>query len=161
MDGHGLEGTFRLEVGDQSYDLNEANLFRLLYEAVPWLVFLKEVERATFVLGCREDELSGAGSERFDPICVGLYRHLKEKRYVGPSYPDLGDNARSFRLHSIVDGLAAVAFFQKGGDLVPHLIVGRPDRDVLAALDRGRRTRLIGDDPEILSRLEDIVGGIA
>lgn len=159
MDGQGGEEIFRLEVGDRIYDLTDAELFRLLYEVVPWLVFLKEAERATYVLGCGEEELSGAGSEHFDPICVGLYRHLKEKRYVGPTYPDLGDNVRSFRLHSIVDGLAAVAFFQKGGDLVPHLIVGRPDRDVLAVLDRGRRTRLLGDAPEILSRVERVAGG--
>ncbi len=151
---------FRLEIDDQhSYELTEAGFSGVLYEMVVTLVFEKLVDRVSYVLEAHEKELTGSGGIHFDPLSVSLFRHLKVERCHGPSYPELGDETVSFRLHAIVDGLAAVAFFLKGGDAVPHMIVGRPDRAVLSVLDRGKRSHLACDDPLLVPKLTRLIPG--
>ena len=95
---------FRLEVNDKAYELSEAEFSGLLYEIVQTLVFEKLVDRVSYVLQTREDELTGSGSSHFDPLCVSLYRHLKEERCHGPHYPELAGETQSFKIHSISTG---------------------------------------------------------
>ncbi|UCF18445.1 MAG: hypothetical protein JSU87_10895 [Gemmatimonadota bacterium] len=147
------ESRFLLEIGGKSYGVSEAEYFGVLLNIVTTLVFEKRADRATYVLEVGESELSGAGSVHFDPISVSLYRHLKETRCHGPAYPDLKGDAQSFRLHSVLDALEAVTFFLRAGNTVPHFFVGLAEQDVLAALDRGARTRVLLQDPEIVVRL--------
>jgi len=153
---------YRLEIGDKSYQLSEAEYFGVLLNIVITLVYEKQADRASYVLQVGETELSGAGSVRFDGICVSLYRHLKETRCHGPAYPQLGGNAQSFKLHSILDALEAATFFLRAGDTVPHFFVGCGEVDILAALDRGAETRLLVKNSKLLAKLtnylpEDLV----
>ena len=148
---------FSLELDGEVYELREAEFAGILFEIVARLVFEKLADRATFVLATEERELTGSGGTHFDRLSVSLYRHLKEQRCHGPAYPELEGDAQSFHLHSIKDGLVAVAFFLKGGPSVPHLMVGRPGHDVLTALDRGARTRLMLEDPKIVSKLTRLI----
>ena len=60
---------------------------------------------------------------------------------------------------AVVDGLAAAAFFLRGGEHVPHMILGRPDRDVLTVLDGGARTQLNCGDPGLLRKLTRLIPG--
>jgi hypothetical protein len=144
---------FAIETGGNTYELGPAQLAGVLFQLVTTLVFEKQVDRATFILAKGEKELSGSGGSHFDPVSVSLYRHLKEERYHGPLYEELGGEAQSFRIRGIAYALVAVAFFLRGGDGVPHLIIGRPDADPLVVLDRGARTRLSCDDPDTLAQL--------
>ncbi len=144
---------FNLRVGDKLYDLGEAEFGGVLYDIVTTLVYEKRVDRASYVMQCRESELTGSGSVHFDPMCVSLYRHLKEDPYHGKVYEDLGGETHSFRLHSIIDGLEAVAFYLRAGAMVPHFLVGRPEEDLLIVLDRGARSELRVDDPAWLERI--------
>jgi hypothetical protein len=150
---------FVLEIDGGTHELGVAEFTGILFEIVTTLVFEKLADRATYVLATSESELTGSGGIHFDPLCVSLYRHLKENRYHGPSYPDFEGDVQSFHLHSIKDGLVAVAFFLKSGESVPHFIVGHPGQDVLIALDRGARTRLSLDDPRLLSNFEQLLAG--
>ncbi len=149
----GAARRFALELGGKIYKLSEAEFFGVLFNLVTTLVFEKWADRATYVLQVGESELSGSGGAHFDPICVSLYRHLKEDRCHGPSYPDLEGTAQSFRVHSIVDALEAVAFFLKAGETVPHFFLGLADRDVLTVRDRGAHTRVLLDDPKLVKLL--------
>jgi len=151
------EPRFVLEIGGNAHELGEAEFNGILFQLVTTLVFEKLVDRATFVLAASEGELSGSGGSHFDPVSVSLYRHLKEERYHGPDYDELGGDAQSFRLRGIADGLVAVAFFLRGGEAVPHFIVGRHDEDPLVVLDRGARTCLTADDPKLLAKLTRLV----
>ncbi len=144
---------FSLELGGKIYDLNEAEFFGVLFNLVTALVFEKRADRATYLLEVGEFELSGSGSVHFDPICVSLYRHLKEEPCQGPAYPELKGKARSFRVHSLVDALEAVAFFLKAGETVPHFFLGSAERDVLTVRDRGAHTRVLLDDPKLVKKL--------
>lgn len=148
---------FTLEVDGIRHELSEAEFAGVLYEVVTTLVFEKLADRATYVLATGEGELTGSGSVRFDPISVSLYRHLKVWRCHGPAYPDLEGEAHSFRLHSIKDGLVAVAFFLKAGEAVPHLTVGTADGDVLTVLERGARSTLTVGEPQTRSRLTRLI----
>ncbi len=125
----------------------------MLFNLVTALVFEKRADRATYLLEVGEFELSGSGSVHFDPICVSLYRHLKEEPCQGPAYPELKGKARSFRVHSLVDALEAVAFFLKAGETVPHFFLGSAERDVLTVRDRGAHTRVLLDDPKLVKKL--------
>jgi len=156
MDGS-TQRRFNLEIDGSTYELGEAEFNGVLFEVVATLVFEKLVDRASFILEAGERELTGSGGSHFDALCVSLYRHLKEERYHGPSYDELGGETQSFRLRSIADGLAAVAFFLKAGDTVPHFIVGRPEADPLCALDRGKRTRLMVEDPALAAKLTRMI----
>ncbi len=149
----GSSQRFSLELGDKTYNMSEAEFFGVLFNLVTSLVFEKRADRATYILEAGESELSGSGSVHFDPICVSLYRHLKEEPCQGPAYPGLGGRARSFRVHSLVDALEAVAFFLKAGDSVPHFFLGPADHDVLTVHDRGARTRVLLDDPKLVQKL--------
>ena len=151
------EPRFVLEIGGNAYELGEAEFNGILFQLVTTLVFEKLVDRATFVLAASEGELSGSGGSHFDPVSVSLYRHLKEERYHGPAYEDLDGDPQSFRLRGIADGLVAVAFFLRGGESVPHFIVGGPDADPLVVLDRGARICLTADDPKLIARLTRLV----
>lgn len=151
------QARFNLEINGVAYELGEAEFNGVLFDVVTTLVFEKLVDRATYILEAGEGELTGSGGSHFDPLCVSLYRHLKEERYHGPSYSELGGEAQSFRLRGLADGLSSVAFFLKAGSTVPHFIVGRPDVDVLIALDRGARTRLMLDDPQLLAKVTRLV----
>lgn len=155
------ESRHHLEVDGTTYGLSEVEFKGVLFELVAALVFEKMVDRVSYVLETAEHELTGSGGEYFDPLSVSLYRHLKVERCSGPSYPELGGETQSFRLHAIVDGLVAVAFFVGGGDMVPHMIVGRPDRAVLTVIDRGKRTQLACDDARLLARLNRLIPGAA
>lgn len=148
---------FNLVINGTSYQLREAEFNGILFELVAMLVFKRRVNRATFILTTSEAELCGSGGSHFDSLCVGLYRLLKENRYHGPAYHEFGGHAESFHLHSIRDGLAAVAFFVKAGEYVPHFIAGMPKQDVLMVLDRGRRSRIELDDPELLGDLSRLI----
>jgi hypothetical protein len=143
---------YRLEIGEDAYELKEAEFGGILYEIAINLVFHKLVDRATYVLCAPEAELTGSGSGHFDVLSVSLYRHLKENRGHGPEYEGLGGNPQSFRIHSVKDALVTVAFFLHGGDCVPHFILGRPDRDMLIAQDRGRRTQLNVEDRKLIEK---------
>ncbi len=148
---------FVVEIDGKICELGPAQFAGVLYQFVTTLVFEKLVDRVTFILATGERELSGSGGSHFDPICVSLYRHLKEERYHGPLYQDVSGDTQSFRLRSIADALVAVAFFLRGGDSVPHLIIGNPDADPLVALDRGSRTRISVDDPDIVAKLNRMI----
>lgn len=148
---------FTLDVDGHRYELGEAEFAGLLYDVVTTLIFEKRVDRATYVLATGEGELAGSGSAHFDPISVSLYRYLKVWRCHGPAYPDLQGEAHSFRLHSIKDGLVAVAFFVKAGEAVPHLTVGTAEADVLAVMERGARSTLTVGDPQLRSSLTRLV----
>jgi hypothetical protein len=148
---------FAIEIDGDTHELGPAQLAGVLFQLVTTLIFEKQADRATFILSTGEGELSGSGGTNFDPICVSLYRHLKEERYHGPAYEELSGDAQSFRLRGIADGLVAVAFFLRGGEGVPHLIIGRPDADPLVVLDRGSRTRLTVDDSDLLARLRRVI----
>jgi hypothetical protein len=156
MDGS-AQRQFNLEVDGSTYELGEAEFAGILFEVVATLVFEKLVDRVSYILEAGERELCGSGGSHFDALCVSLYRHLKEERYRGPSYDELGGETQSFRLRGIADGLVAVAFFLKAGETVPHFIVGRPDADPLCVLDRGRRTRLAVDDPTLKAKLTRLI----
>ena len=151
------EPRFVLEIGGNAYELGEAEFNGILFQLVTTLVFEKQIDRATFILAKGERELSGSGGSNFDPVSVSLYRHLKEERYHGPAYEELAGEAQSFRLWGISDGLVAVAFFLRGGESVPHFIVGRHDADPLVVLDRGARICLTADDPKLLAKLTRLV----
>jgi hypothetical protein len=153
MDSAASPPVFQLEVNDRTYELGPAQFRGVLFEVVMVLVFEKLADRASYVLRGGESDLCGSGSTRFDTICVSLYRHLKQIRCHGPDYSELPGETQSFRLHSLKDGLVAVAFFLKAGGNVPHFTVGRADEDVLVVLDRGARSRLTVQDPELLSKL--------
>ncbi|UCC71464.1 MAG: hypothetical protein JSV86_13845 [Gemmatimonadota bacterium] len=153
------EPAFSLDVDGKIYDLSEAEFKGVLFEVLSTLVFEKAVDRVSYVLEAAEGELTGSGGKNFDPLSVSLYRHLKVERCSGPSYAELGGETQSFRLHAIVDGLVAAAFFLKGGDHVPHMIVGRPDRAVLIVLDRGARAQLNCGDPRLLRKLTRSIPG--
>jgi hypothetical protein len=146
----------RFEVNDRAYELSGAEFSALLFEIVETLVFEKLVDRVSYVLQTGEDELTGSGSSHFDPLCVSLYRHLKEERCHGPQYPQLGGTTQSFRIHSIKNGLVAVAFFLKAGVTVPHFAAGTATDDVLVVLDRGARSHLSIDDPDLLSKVAQL-----
>ena len=120
--------SFVLDIDGTTYVLGTAKFTGVLFEIVTTLVFEKLADRATYVLTTSESELTGSGGVHFDPLCVSLYRHLKVQRYHGPTYPELGGDVQSFHLHSIKDGLVAVAFFLKGGESVPHFIGSVFDR---------------------------------
>lgn len=152
MEGE-LSQRFILELGGKSYRLSEAEFFGVLFNLVTALVFEKRADRATYIFTAGDSELSGSGSSHFDPICVSLYRHLKEEPCPGPAYPDLTGKARSFRVHSLVDALEAVAFFLKAGEWVPHFFLGSADHDVLTVHERGTRTRVLLDDPGLVKKL--------
>ena len=151
------QARFTIEIDGKTHELGEAQFAGVLFQLVTTLVFEKQIDRATFILAKGERELSGSGGSHFDPVSVSLYRHLKEERYHGPAYEGLGGDAQSFRIRGIADGLVAVAFFLRGGEGVPHLIVGRHDADPLVVLDRGSRTRLTVDDPDLLARLTRLI----
>lgn len=148
---------YELEIDGEVYQLREAEFNGVLFEIVTTLVFEKVVDRVSYVLEAAEDELTGSGGTHFDPLSVSLYRHLRVERCRGPSHPELGGETQCFRLHAIVDALAAVAFFLKGGDAVPHMIVGRPSQAVLSVLDRGTRTMLTVDDRGLLAKLTRLI----
>jgi hypothetical protein len=151
-------GSHSLEIGNDAYEFGAAEFRGILYELAINLVFHKQVDRATYILEEPEAELTGAGGEHFDPLSVSLYRHLKVNRCHGPEYQGFGGQPQSFHIHSIKDALVAVAFFLKGGDSVPHFILGRPDRDLLVVQDRGRRTQLSVDDPKLMAELLKLIG---
>jgi hypothetical protein len=157
MESGASQRRFDFEVDEKTYQLREAEFNAILFEVVITLVFKKQLDRVSYVLETGERELTGSGSSRFDAICVGLYRYLKEQRCHGPTYPELAGEVQSFRLHSIKDGLVAVAFFLKAGEGVPHFMAGRPDEDLLTVLDRGARTRLSLPDPELLPELTRLI----
>ncbi len=148
---------FRLELEDRTYDLDAAEFRGVLFDLVMALVFEKLADRASYVLQGGESGLCGSGSADFDPLCVGLYRHLKQIRCHGPDCPELSGQTQSFRLHSLKDGLVAVAFFLKAGENVPHFTVGRADRDLLVVLDRGARSRLTLGDPKLLAKFAELI----
>ncbi|KPK83131.1 MAG: hypothetical protein AMS25_01210 [Gemmatimonas sp. SM23_52] len=151
------QSLYNLEIDGKVYQLRDAEFNAVLYEMVTALVFQKLADRVCYVLDVAEQELTGSGSSQFDPLCVSLYRHLKVERCYCPGYFDLTCKTQAFRLHAIVDALAAVAFFLKGGDAVPHMIVGRPGQAVLSVLDRGTRTMLTLDDPGVLAALARLI----
>jgi hypothetical protein len=128
---------YQLEIDGTVHELGEAEFNGVLFEIVTTLVFEKLVDRVSFVLKASEAELIGSGGQHFDPLSVSLYRHLKVERCQGPVYPDL--------------------FFLKGGDVIPHMIVGGPDRPLLTVLDRGLRTLLTSDDPNLLAKLGRLI----
>jgi hypothetical protein len=97
--------------------------------------------------------------KHFDPLSVSLFRHLRVERCSGPHYGELGQDTGSFRLHAVVNGLVAAAFFLRGGDHVPHMILGRPDRAVLTVMDRGARTQLNCGDRGLLRKLIQLIPG--
>ncbi|NIR45315.1 MAG: hypothetical protein GWN99_12930 [Gemmatimonadetes bacterium] len=148
---------FTLEIGERVYELSEAEFAGALYDLAVNLMFHKLVDRVTCILETSESELTGSGGSHFDPLCVSLYRHLKEDRCHGPAYEGMGGDPQSFRIHSIKDALAAVAFYLKAGDSVPHFIVGRPDRDLLVVQDRGRRTQVNVGDDRVVAQLERLI----
>jgi hypothetical protein len=148
---------FNLEIDDRTYELSQAEFTGVLYELAVNLMFNKLVDRVTYILETSETELTGSGGSHFDPVSVSLYRHLKEDRCHGPVYEGMGGSPQSFRIHSIKDALAAVAFYLKAGDSVPHFIVGRPDRDLLVVQDRGRRTQVNVGDDKVVKELEGLI----
>lgn len=157
MESISSQAEYKLEIDGTVCQLREAEFNGLLYDVVTALVFQKLADRVCYVLDAAEHELTGSGSSQFDPLCVSLYRHLKVERCHCPGWVDLTGETRAFRLHAIVDALAAVAFFLKGGDAVPHMIVGRPGQAVLSVLDRGTRTMLTLDDPGMLAMLTRLI----
>ncbi len=148
---------FSLELDGKTYELGAAEFSGVLFEVVMLLVFEKLADRASYVLRGGESDLCGSGGARFDTLCVSLYRHLRQIRCHGPDYPDLSGETQSFRLHSLKDGLVAVAFFLKAGDNVPHFTVGRTEHDVLVVLDRGARSRLTVEEPGLRARLTRLI----
>jgi hypothetical protein len=144
---------FSLEVGKRRYTLREAEFRGILYDVVTALVHLKEVDRVSYVLRGGELELGGPGGAELDPLSLSLYRYIEEERCEGPSYEGLGGVTRSFHMGSALYALAALTLFFAAGDLAPHCIMGRPDRDLLMALDRGRRTRILAEDPKLVANL--------
>lgn len=147
----------RLEVNDRAYELTGPEFSTVLFEIVEILVFEKLVDRVSYVLQTGESELTGSGSSHFDPLCVSLYRHLKEERCHGPHYPELAGETQSFKIHSIKNGLVAVAFFLKAGETVPHFTAGTVTADVLTILDRGARSWLSIDNPDVLSKVTQLI----
>jgi hypothetical protein len=158
MDGLS-DSVYRVDVGGRVYELSETEFKGVLYEVVSLLVFEKAVDRVSFVVDVPEAELIGSGGEHFDPLSVSLFRHLRVERCTGVRYSELGGDTGSYRLHAVVDGLAAAAFYLRGGDHVPHMILGRPDRAVLTVLDRGTRTQLNCGDPQLLQKLVQLIPG--
>ncbi len=151
---------YTLEIAGVPYQLNEAALTGVLFDIVSTLVFEKHATRITYILKGSDSQLSGSGSGEITALGISLYRHLKEQRCPGPPYAELGAEAQSFRLHSIVDALVAVAFFLKADDLVPHFIVGDDvGGDLLTVLNRGREARLMIEDPALRSKLSRLVPG--
>jgi hypothetical protein len=157
MDSATSPPVFHLEVNDRTYELGMAQFSGVLFEVVMMLVFEKLADRASYELRGGESDLCGSGSTRFDTICVSLYRHLKQMRCQGPEHAELSGETQSFRLHSLKDGLVAVAFFLKAGENVPHFTVGRAEQDVLVVLDRGARSRLMLEDPQLISKLTRLI----
>ncbi len=150
---------FRVDVDGRIFELSETEFKGVLYEMASLLVFEKAVDRVSFVVDAPESELIGSGSDRFDPLSVSLFRHLRVERCAGPRYSELGAHTDSYRLHAVVDGLVAAAFFLRGGDHVPHMILGRPDRDVLTVLDRGARTQVNCADRGLRRKLTELIPG--
>ena len=157
MPSHGSPSVYQLDVDGTVYELGIAEFIGVLYEIVMMLVFEKLADRVSYLLQAGESELCGSGSMQFEPLCVSLYRHLKQVRCPGPEYPSLAGETQSFKLHSLKDGLVAAAFFLKAGDAVPHFTLGWADRDLLVVLDRGARSRLTLEKPELLSRLTGLL----
>jgi len=157
MESRSSPPVFHLEVDGRTYELGEAEFSGVLFDVVMTLVLEKLADRASYVLRGGESDLCGSGGSRYDRLCVGLYRHLKQIRCHGPDYAEYSGETQSFRLHSLKDGLVAVAFFLKAGENVPHFTVGRAERDVLAVLDRGARSRLTLEDPQLISKLTRLI----
>jgi hypothetical protein len=153
------ESVFSVDVNGQIFELSETEFKGVLYEMVSLLVFEKAVDRVAYVLDVPQSELIGSGGEHFDPLSVSLFRHLRVERCSNPRQTELGEDTGCFRLHAVVDGLAAAAFFLRGGDHVPHMILGRPDRAVLTVVDRGARTLLNCGDPQLLRKLTQLIPG--
>ncbi|MGD2217158.1 MAG: hypothetical protein PVJ64_10385 [Gemmatimonadales bacterium] len=153
------ESVFKVDVDGQIFELSETEFKGVLYEMVSLLVFEKAVDRVSYVLDVPQNELIGSGGKHFDPLSVSLFRHLRVERCSGPRHTELGEDTGSFRLHAVVNGLAAAAFFLRGGEHVPHMILGRPDRDVLIVMERGERTLLNCGDPQLLRRLTGLIPG--
>lgn len=149
---------YQLDVNGTVYELGVAEFIGVLFEIVMMLVFEKLADRVSYMLPAGESELCRSRSTHFEPLCVSLYRHLKQVRCPGPEYPSLAGETQSFKLHSLKDGLVAAAFFLKAGDAVPHFTLGRADRDVLVVLDRGVRSRLTLEKPELSSKLTRLLG---
>jgi hypothetical protein len=157
MESRSPPPVFHIEVDGRMYELGVAEFTGVLFDVVMTLVFEKLADRASYVLQGGESDLCGSGGDRFDTLCVSLYRHLKQMRCHGPEYPEYPGETQSFKLHSLKDGLVAVAFFLKAGETVPHFTVGRADHDVLVVLDRGARSRLTVEEPEIRDRLTRLI----
>ncbi len=153
------ESVFSVDVDGKVFELSETEFKGVLYEMVSLLVFERAVDRVSYVVNVDENELLGSGGKHFDPLSVSLFRHLRVERCSGPRYSELGGDTGSFRLHAVVDGLVAAAFYLRGGDHVPHMIMGRPDRDVLTVLDRGARSELNCADPGLLRKLTRLIPG--
>lgn len=153
------ESVYSLDVDGQIFQLSEIEFKGLLYEMVSWLVFERAVDRVAYVLKVDQSELLGSGGHHFDPLSVSLFRHLRVERCSNPRQTEFGEDTGYFRLHAVVDGLAATAFFLRGGEHVPHMILGRPDRAVLTVIDRGARTLLNCADPALLRRLKQLIPG--
>lgn len=151
--------TYKLDIDGRVFEMTEAGFIGVLFDIVGSLVFEKQAHRVSYVMEASETELSGSGGGGINALAISLYRHLKEQRCPGPTYTDLSGDTHSFRLHSIVDALVAVAFFLKAGDSVPHFIVASPEADLLTVLDRGRRSRLSVSDPSLRARLSRLVPG--
>ncbi len=49
-----------------------------------------------------------------------------------------------------------MAFFLKAGVTVPHFAAGTATDDVLVVLDRGARSQLSIDDPDLLSKVSQL-----
>ncbi|MGD8867545.1 MAG: hypothetical protein PVI01_07935 [Gemmatimonadales bacterium] len=157
MLSHTSPSVYQLDIDGTVYELGFAEFIGVLFEIVMMLVFEKLADRVSYMLPAGESDLCGSRSTQFEPLCVGLYRHLKQVRCPGPEYPSLAGETQSFKLHSLKDGLVAAAFFLKAGDAVPHFTLGWGDRDVLVVLDRGARSRLTLEKPELLSKLTRLV----
>jgi hypothetical protein len=148
---------YQFDVDGRTYELGAAEFTGVLFEVVMMLVYEKLADRVSYVLKAGESELCGSGGTRFEPLCVSLYRHLKQVRCHGPEYPTLAGETQSFKLHSLKDGLVAAAFFLNAGDAVPHFTLGRADHDVLLVFDRGARSRLTLEEPDLLSKFTSLV----
>ncbi len=141
--------SFELELDGSSYELDEDRFRLSLYDLVSTLLLEKLVDRASFILSVPRSKL--------DPVSASLYRHLKEQRAPGPPYNELEGETHAFRIHSVVDGLVSVHLFCHGGDQVPHFFVGDVRRDYLSCYNRGERTVVQVETPELVSRLRKIV----
>lgn len=151
---------YTLDIAGKTYELTEAGLTGVLFDVVTALVFEKHAHRVTYLLQGAEMDLSGSGAGAVTPLATNLYRHLKEQRCSAPLQTGLEGDAQSFRLHSVVDALVAVAFYRGAGEFVPHLIVDDElGNELLRVLDRGQRAWLTVEDPQLRARLSRLVPG--